>query len=103
MKDALENVYAAALSNTFRIVAPIKRNIVKTDCEVHLFIQEKALNILKVNGYENEYNFFKIYMPQINKGLVWADQDFKCYHPFYNNHGSNNELTGIIYFIFGCF
>ena len=84
MRDALENVYATALSNTFKIVAPIKRNIIKTDCEVHIFIQENALNILKVNGYQLEYEFFEMYMPQINKGLVWADQDFKCYHHFYN-------------------
>ena len=84
MRDALENVYAAALSNTFKFVAPIKRNIIKTDCEVHIFIQENALNILKVNGYEEEYEFFKMYINQINKGLVWADQDFKCYHHFYN-------------------
>ena len=84
MKDALENVYAAALTNTFRIVAPIKRSIIKTDCEVHLFIQENALNILKVNGYEEEYEFFNRYKTQINQGLVWADQDFKSYHHFYN-------------------
>ena len=84
MRDALENVYATALSNTFKMVAPIKRNIIKTDCEVHIFIQENALNILKANGYEGEYEFFKMYMPQVNKGLVWADQDFKCYHHFYN-------------------
>lgn len=84
MKDALENVYARALSSTFRVVAPIKRNIMKTECEVHLFIQENALNILKINGYQEEYEFFKMYKPQMNKGLVWADQDFKCYHHFYN-------------------
>lgn len=84
MRYALESVYATALSNTFKIVAPIKRNIIKTDCEVHLFIQENALNILKIHGYEEEYEFFKLYMPQINKGLIWADQDFKCYHHFYN-------------------
>lgn len=84
MKDTLESVYATALSNTFRVVAPIKRTIIKTDCEVHIFIQKNALNILKVNGYEEEYEFFKKYEPQINQGLVWADQDFKSYHHFYN-------------------
>jgi len=84
MKTAIENAYATALSNTFKIVAPIKRSIIKSDCEVHIFIQKQALNILKVNGYENEYNFFMKYIYNINNGLVWADQDFKCYHHFYN-------------------
>ena len=58
MKSSIESAYATALSSTFKIVAPIKRNIIKTGCEVHIFIQKQALNILKVNGYENEYNFF---------------------------------------------
>lgn len=84
MKSSIESAYATALSSTFKIVAPIKRNIIKTECEVHIFIQKQALNILKVNGYENEYNFFMKYIYQLNQGLVWADQDFKCYHHFYN-------------------
>ena len=84
MKTSIESAYATALSSTFKIAAPIKRSIIKTDCEVHIFIQQQALNILKINGYENEYNFFMKYIYQINQGLVWADQDFKCYHHFYN-------------------
>ncbi|MGL5330813.1 MAG: zinc dependent phospholipase C family protein [Peptostreptococcaceae bacterium] len=84
MKDTIENAYATALSSTFKVVAPIKRSIIKTDCEVHLFIQDNALNILNINGYKEEYNFFKKYQSHINRGLVWADQDFKSYHHFYN-------------------
>lgn len=84
MKKALENCYAAALSSTFKVVNPIKKSIITTDCEVHLFIQENALEILKNEGYMKEYNLFKTYLPDINRGLVWADQDFKSYHHFYN-------------------
>ena len=32
----------------------------------------------------DEYKFFKDYLTKINEGLVWADQDFKSYHHFYN-------------------
>lgn len=84
MKKTLENCYAAALSSTFKVVNPIKKSVIKTDCEVHLFIQENALEILKNEGYIKEYNLFKAYLPAINSGLVWADQDFKSYHHFYN-------------------
>lgn len=84
MRKTLENAYAAALSGTFKMVNPIKKSVIKTDCEVHLFIQENALEILKNQGYNKEYELFKEFMPQINKGLVWADQDFKSYHHFYN-------------------
>lgn len=84
MKKKLENVCSTALSGTFKVVNPIKKTIIKTDCEVHLFIQQNALDILKNTGYEREYNLFNKYLSQINKGLVWADQDFKSYHHFYN-------------------
>lgn len=84
MKKTLENCYAAALSSTFKVVNPIKKTVIKTDCEVHLFIQENALEILYNEGFIKEYNLFKVYLPDINRGLVWADQDFKSYYHFYN-------------------
>lgn len=84
MKKKLENACSSALLGTFKIVSPIKKTIIKTDCEVHLFIQQNSLEILKNNGYEKEYRLFKEYSEAINKGLVWADQDFKSYHHFYN-------------------
>ena len=84
MKKRLENVCSTALSGTLKVVNPIKKTIIKTDCEVHLFIQKNALDILKHSQYIDEYSLFMKYLPQINKGLVWADQDFKSYSHFYN-------------------
>ncbi len=84
MKKKIEKAYAAVLTKTFKVANPIKKSIITTDCEVHLFIHENALEILKNCGYKSHYDLFKYYLPQINKGLVWADQDFKSYHHFYN-------------------
>lgn len=84
MRKRIENVYGNVLTSTFKVVNPIKKTIITTDCEVHVFIQSNALEILKGEGHYREYLFFKSYLPQINKGLIWADQDFKCYHHFYN-------------------
>lgn len=84
MKKRLENACSTAIFGTFKVVNPIKKTIIKTECEVHLFIQQNALDILKDNGYEKEYKLFNEHLSQINKGLVWADQDFKSYHHFYN-------------------
>ena len=84
MKKRLEDVCSTALSGTFKVVNPIKKTIIQTNCEVHLFIQKNALDILKNSHYIHEYNLFIKYLPQINKGLVWADQDFKSYFHFYN-------------------
>lgn len=84
LKKKIEKVYANALSTTFKVVNPIKKSIINTNCEVHLYIQQNALDILRNEGYGVQYELFKLYLPQINKGLVWADQDFKSYHHFYN-------------------
>ena len=51
MKSKLESAYAKALTGTFKVISPIKRTIKKTKCEVHLYIQENALEILNYNGY----------------------------------------------------
>ncbi|MEG1310842.1 MAG: zinc dependent phospholipase C family protein [Romboutsia sp.] len=84
MKKKIEKAYAMALSNTFKVVNPIKKTVIKTNCEVHLYIQQNAVDILNNEGCDKEYRFFKQYLPQVNQGLVWADQDFKSYHHFYN-------------------
>lgn len=84
MKKRIENAYGKALSGTFKVMNPIKKTIIKTTCEVHIFIHQNALDILKNEGYKREYNLFKEHSHQIMKGLVWADQDFKSYHHFYN-------------------
>lgn len=94
MTSKLESAYAKALTGTFKVISPIKRTIKKTECEVHLYIQENALEILKLNDYNEEYELFNKYKSKINEGLVWADQDFRCYHHFYNP----NEEKGI----YGC-
>ena len=45
MKSKLESAYAKALTGTFKVINPIKKTIKKTECEVHLYIQENALEI----------------------------------------------------------
>jgi phospholipase C len=68
------------------IANPVKKRIIKTECEVHRIINIYALKILKNDGYAEEYTFFSSYISDIGKGAVWADQDFKSsshfYHPY---------------------
>ena len=84
MKRKIEKVYAKALTQTFKAINPIKKSIITTDCEVHLYIQDNALKTLLEYDYIEEYELFSRYIEYIDKGLVWADQDFKSYHHFYN-------------------
>lgn len=80
----MEEVCGKLITQTFRVINPIKKKIIKTDCEVHLFIQQNAINVLEEEGYEKQAQFYKNFQSYINEGLVWADQDFKSYFHFYN-------------------
>lgn len=82
--DILETTYNYILNTVFSISNPIKKSIIKTKCEVHKFINTQALNILKQDKYLVEYEFFNNYLPGINEGAVWADQDFRSSSHFYN-------------------
>ncbi|ABR46776.1 phospholipase C zinc-binding protein [Alkaliphilus metalliredigens QYMF] len=82
--EFFETTYDYFLRTVFGIANPIKKSIIKTQCKVHKFINIQALKILRNDGYAEEYNFFSSYILDINKGAVWADQDFKSSNHFYN-------------------
>lgn len=84
MKRKLENAFGRVIKQTFKIASPIKKQIINSNCEVHLYIQSNAIDILKEYGYEDEAYFFEKYKQYIDRGLIWADEDFKSYYHFYN-------------------
>ncbi|HLR33917.1 MAG TPA: zinc dependent phospholipase C family protein [Tissierellales bacterium] len=82
--ESFEVIYNKFLTNFFKIINPIKKSIIRTQCEVHKSINIDALNILKNDEYLSEYSFFSEYIEDINKGAVWADQNLKSSNHFYN-------------------
>lgn len=82
--DFLETTYDYFLKTVFIIANPFKKQIIRTQCDVHKFINIKALKILKNDKYDAEYKLFGSYIIDINKGAVWADQDFKSSNHFYH-------------------
>lgn len=94
----IERYYGNALKLLLYIINPFKKIIIKTECQVHKFIIDKGLNILKYNEYIKEYAFLNMYVNQLNKGATWADQDFKSIGHFYNPqkkrglYGNTNAL-----------
>ncbi|MBE6067613.1 MAG: phospholipase [Clostridium lundense] len=84
MNKKIEKTYGGALRGLFFAVNPLKKKVLKTYCTVHKFIDIQALNILKNDGYEEEYEFLKKYISSINAGAMWADQDFKSSNHFYD-------------------
>lgn len=88
-----ENVYHRVLKSTFWVLNPFKKIIVKTECQVHIHINDHALSILLNDKYLEEYAFFARYIDEINKGAVWADQDFKSSNHFYNPYKKKMAYT----------
>jgi phospholipase C len=82
--NLVEKSYDYFLRAVFGVSNPVKKSIIRTQCEVHKFINVQAVQILRNDKREEEYNFFLSYIEDINRGAVWADQDFKSTHHFYN-------------------
>lgn len=98
--NSVEKACGRLISKTFKVINPIKKKIINTNCEVHLFIQDSALDILRENNYYEELEFYNSFKTYTNKGLIWADQDFRSYFHFYNPRyekgmygNSGNALT----------
>ncbi len=84
MIKQFEKTYGSALKGVFFAVNPLKKKMLKTNCTVHKYINIKAVDLLKIEGYEKEYKFFRKYIKHINNGVSWADQDFKSSNHFYH-------------------
>jgi phospholipase C len=82
--DRIEATYNVILTRLFRIANPMKKSIKKTECKVHIFLNQYAIDILLNSKYIQEYNLINSYSWSINEGSVWADQDFKSSSHFYN-------------------
>ncbi|MEF9951464.1 MAG: zinc dependent phospholipase C family protein [Clostridium sp.] len=101
----IEKSYSFVFRNFLRAVNPLKKKIIKTECEVHRFINSQALEIIKNDKHIEEYAFFKEYSFFIDEGSVWVDQDFKSSNHFYNPitqkglYGNSNALKeAILYY-----
>lgn len=80
----IENSYSLFFRKMLWAINPIKKKIIKTECEVHKFINNQSLDILKNDKFLLAYNLLSSYIDDINQGVVWADQDFKSSNHFYN-------------------
>lgn len=84
MRRKFENTYGKFLKSLFFTVNPLKKKILKTYCTAHKFIIMQAVELLKNEGFSEEYEFYKKQVFNINQGATWADQDFKSSNHFYH-------------------
>lgn len=82
--SAIERSYSYLYKKVVRAVNPLKKRVIKTECIVHKFINNQAIEILKNDGHYEIYEHLNDYIDDINEGAVWADQDFKSSNHFYN-------------------
>lgn len=101
----IEKTYYYFLTTIFSIANPFKKSIVKTECLVHKYINYRALKILYNDKFYTQYDFYSSYMDFINRGAVWADQNFKSsnhfYHPYKKKglYGRKNAMDlGVDYY-----
>lgn len=84
IKYKVEKAYGFTANKAFKMVNPIKKILIKTQCLMHRFLNQQALEILKKEGYLDEYNFYKNYIDNLNEGVTWADQDFRSINHFFH-------------------
>ncbi len=82
--DNFELTYHRALKRFFRILNPLKKTIIETQCDVHKYINKHSIWLLNKYDYKDEHEFFSSYLKNINLGTVWVDQDFNSSNHFYN-------------------
>ena len=103
----VKKIYGNSLKNILFIINPFKKLFIKTLCEVHMYINKQAIEILKNDGFYEVHEFFKPYLESINKGVFWADLDFKSREHFYNPYthrglfGCKNSRQDFRYY-YGC-
>lgn len=88
-----EDTYGKIVKSALWLVLPVKNIFIETSCEVHVFINNRAVQILRNDGYLEAFDFYSKNIECINKGAVWADQDFKSRDHFYNPY-SKKGLYG---------
>ncbi|MFL0252312.1 zinc dependent phospholipase C family protein [Clostridium neuense] len=89
----VEKTFGKTVRGIYFLANPIKKIFIKTTCIVHKHINCIAVELLKKNGFQNEYRFFSKNLDTINKGTVWADQDFRSSNHFFH-HERNKGLYG---------
>lgn len=84
MPGIIERSYGRACKAALKAVNPIKRKVVKTECQVHKFINNQSVIVLKNDGFCDTWSLADNFLADLNLGVVWADQDLKSRNHFYN-------------------
>ncbi|MFZ5988482.1 MAG: zinc dependent phospholipase C family protein [Bacillota bacterium] len=99
MAGKLERTYGKFFKYILFVINPFKKAVMRTECTIHKFLNAQALEILKNDNYRDAYSFFSDYITDLDRGVVWADQDLKSSDHFYSPikkkglYGNSNALA----------
>lgn len=79
-----EKSYGMVFKSILWMLNPFKKKIIRTECKVHRFINYQSLKLLATHNYVEEFDLYNHYLEEMNRGVVWADQDFKSTGHFYS-------------------
>ncbi|MGI6706021.1 MAG: zinc dependent phospholipase C family protein [Clostridia bacterium] len=79
-----ERTYGGMTRFVLAALNPFKKATVHTECKIHRQMNKQALRILHNEGYQEAYVFYGKHKEILDKGAVWADQDFKSLQHFYH-------------------
>jgi phospholipase C len=88
MKKKIETTYGRTLQGLMFAVNPVKKAVLKTHCTVHKYINMRAIDILKNEKHQEQYNFYRENIKPLNLGVTWADQDLKSSNHFFHSEKS---------------
>ncbi|NBI05819.1 zinc dependent phospholipase C family protein [Senegalia massiliensis] len=103
--NRFEKYYGMAFKSVLWALNPFKKKIITTECKVHRFINYQSMKLLADNNYIEEFEVYNHYLEEVNRGAVWADQDFKSTSHFYSptkrrgmfGHSNAKNLTNNYY------
>lgn len=99
MPGLVEQTYGNLFRYAKTFINPFKKAVIQTECIIHQYINFQGIEILKNDRYMDAFTFFSDYVTQLNKGVVWADQDLKSSNHFYSPikdrglYGNSNALS----------
>jgi phospholipase C len=68
----IEKNYGRAARGIMATVNPVKKIIIKTYCDVHKYINIRAIEIINQQGCEEKSDFFMKHINELNSGVMWA-------------------------------
>lgn len=77
-----------ACKKLLRVATPLQMILDFTPGETHIFLNKQGVKILHNDGYKKISRYLNHHLPEINRGVVWADKGWKNFAHYLNPYKS---------------